>query len=155
MTDPAIRAAEAAPRSKPSHYPEPFAARVAGRIKRPLGDLFGLRNFGVNLTRLTPGTLSALHHSHSHQDEFIYVLEGAAVLVTDQGETPLTAGMVAGFPAGGTPHHLENRSAEDCVILEIGDRTPGDAVSYPDDDLATVADVEGKRVFVRKDGTPY
>jgi uncharacterized cupin superfamily protein len=155
MTSPAIHAADAAPRIKPSNYPEPFAALVAGRIKRPLGDLFGLKNFGVNLTRLTPGTLSALHHSHSHQDEFIYVLEGAAVLITDQGETLLSPGMVAGFPAGGPPHHLENRSGEDCVILEIGDRTPVDEVSYPDDDLATVADGEGKRVFVHKDGTPY
>jgi uncharacterized cupin superfamily protein len=155
MNSPAIRAADAAPRTKPSNYPEPFATRVAGRIKRPLGDLFGLTNFGVNLTRLTPGTVSALHHSHSHQDEFIYVLEGSAVLVTDQGETPLSSGMVAGFPAGGTPHHLENRSGEDCVILEIGDRTPRDEVSYPKDDLATVADVGGKRLFVHKDGTPY
>lgn len=155
MTSPAIRAADAAPRTKPSNYPEPFATMVAGRIKRPLGDLFGLTNFGVNLTRLAPGAISALHHRHSHQDEFIYVLEGAAVLITDQGETPLSPGMVAGFPAGGTPHHLENRSAEDCVVLEIGDRTPGDEVSYPEDDLATVANDEGKRVFVHKDGTPY
>jgi uncharacterized cupin superfamily protein len=155
MTSPAIRAADAAPRTKPSNYPEPFATMVAGRIKRPLGDLFGLTNFGVNLTRLAPGTISALHHRHSHQDEFIYVLEGAAVLITDQGETPLTPGMVAGFPAGGTPHHLENRSAEDCVVLEIGDRTPGDEVSYPEDDLATVATSDGRRVFIHKDGTPY
>lgn len=155
MKSPAIHAADAAPRQKPSNYPDPFATRVAGRLKRPLGDLFGLTNFGVNLTRLAPGALSALHHSHSHQDEFIYVLEGAAVLITDQGETLLSPGMVAGFPAGGTPHHLENRSAEDCVILEIGDRTPGDEVSYPEDDLATVADDAGIRVFVHKDGRPY
>jgi uncharacterized cupin superfamily protein len=128
---------------------------VAGRIKRPLGDLFGLKNFGVNLTRLTPGSLSALHHSHSHQDEFIYVLEGAPTLITEAGETPLSPGMVAGFPARGTPHHLENRTAEDCLILEIGDRSAGDEVSYPEDDLATLADLEGKRVFVHKNGTPY
>lgn len=152
---PALPAAEAPARTKPSNYPEPFAALMAGRIKRPLGDLFGLKTFGVNLTRLAPGSLSALHHSHSHQDEFIYVLEGTPVLVTGETETQLAPGMVAGFPAGGAAHHIENRSATDCVILEIGDRTAGDEVTYPADDLATVATPDGRRVFVHKDGTPY
>ena len=85
MTDrPALFACEAPPRTKITNYPEPFAARVGGRLKRPLGDLFGLRNFGVNLTRLAPGAVSSLHHRHSRQDEFIYVLEGEATLFTDQ-----------------------------------------------------------------------
>ena len=85
MTDrPALFASEAPPRSKRTNYPAPFAARVAGRDKRPLGDLFGLRNFGVNLTRLAPGAASSLHHRHSGQDEFIYVLEGEATLFTQR-----------------------------------------------------------------------
>lgn len=155
MDKPALLAAYAPARVKPSNYPAPFAARVAGRLKRPLGDLFGLTNFGVNLTRLAPGSLSALHHSHSHQDEFIYVLEGHPVLITDAGETPLSPGMVAGFPAGGPAHHLENRSDADCLILEIGDRTPEDEVRYPEDDLATIARPDGTRLFVHKDGTVY
>lgn len=96
----AIMAAEAAPRTKPSNYPEPFAARMAGREKRPLGDVFGLSNFGVNLTRLAPGASSALRHAHSKQDEFIYVLHGRPVLRTDAGETQLSPGMCAGFKAG-------------------------------------------------------
>jgi len=117
MTDrPALFASEAPPRSKRTNYPAPFAARVAGRDKRPLGDLFGLRNFGVNLTRLAPGAASSLHHRHSRQDEFIYVLEGEATLFTDHGETTLRPGMVAGFAANGTAHHLENKSDRDCVI---------------------------------------
>jgi uncharacterized cupin superfamily protein len=99
MTDQAaILASEAPPRSKQTNYPEPFASWVAGRIKRPLGDIFGLRNFGVNLTRLAPGAASSLHHRHSRQDEFIYVLEGEATLFTDDGETQLHPGMVAGLP---------------------------------------------------------
>src|SRR3954463_12113237 len=93
----AIVAAEAPPRRKPSNYPEPFASRMAGREKRPLGDVFGLANFGVNLTRLAPGGISALRHAHSKQDEFIYVLAGRPTLVTDAGETPLAPGMCAGF----------------------------------------------------------
>src|SRR6266849_10177441 len=84
-----IKALDAAPRTKPSNYPEPFASRMAGREKRPLGDLFGLSNFGVNLTRLSPGAVSALRHAHSKQDEFIYVLAGHPILVTDAGEMPL------------------------------------------------------------------
>ena len=132
MTDRApLFASEAPPRAKITNYPDPFAARVGGRLKRPLGDLFGLRNFGVNLTRLAPGAVSSLHHRHSRQDEFIYVVEGEATLFTDRGQTTLRPGMVAGFPANGTAHHLENNSERDCVIIEIGDRSDGDMVSYP------------------------
>ena len=156
MTDrTALVAAEAPLRAKQTNYPAPLAARVAGRLKRPLGELFGLRNFGVNLTRLTPGASSSLHHRHSRQDEFIYVLEGEATLVTDDGKTQLRAGMVAGFAAGGAAHHLENRGERDCVILEIGDRTRGDEVSYPADDIKAVMGADGKWLFAHKDGSPY
>jgi uncharacterized cupin superfamily protein len=151
----AVVAAEAPPRTKPTIYPPPFAARVAGRVKRPLGDLFGLKNFGVNLTRLPPGVESALFHRHSKQDELVYILEGHPVLVTDAGETELHPGMCAGFPAGGTAHHLVNRTSEDVAYLEVGDRSPGDEVTYPNDDLKAVfLEGAGWRVL-HKDGTPY
>jgi len=151
----AVRAADAPPRPRQTSYPEPFASRVAGRVKHPLGDLFGLENFGVNLTRLFPGAASALHHRHSQQDEFIYVLEGEPTLCTEEREIQLRPGMVAGFAAGGAAHHLENRTAKDCVILEVGDRTRGDEVNYPRDDLKAVMGQDGKWHYARKDGTPY
>lgn len=159
MTSPknpvAIRAAEAPARTKPSNYPEPFASRMAGRYKHPLGDLFGLANFGVNLTRLAPSAVSALRHAHSKQDEFIYVLQGSPTLHTDEGRTLLSPGMCAGFKAGsGNGHHLVNETAQEVIYLEIGDRTPGDEGTYPDDDLTAVA-VDGKWRFARKDGSPY
>ena len=97
----AIVAAEAPVRSKRSIYPEPFATRMEGRLKHPFGDLFGLGNFGVNLTRLLPGAVSSLRHAHSKQDEFIYTLEGCPTLHTDEGHTLLRPGMCAGFKAGG------------------------------------------------------
>jgi uncharacterized cupin superfamily protein len=151
----AVLASTAPPRTRPSNYPEPFASRMTGREKRPLGDLFGLKSFGVNLTRLAPGGVTALHHRHSRQDEFVYVLEGEPVLVTERGETPLRPGMCAGFPAGGTPHHLENRSGRDVVLLEVGDRAKDDTVAYPADDLQAVMGADGKWRFAHKDGTPY
>ena len=139
-----------------SIYPEPFAARVMGREKRALGEVFGLSNFGVNLTRLKPGSMSALRHSHAKQVELVYALSGSAVLITDQGETPLIPGMCAGFKAGtGNGHHLVNRSTEDFVYLEIGDRTPGETATYPDDDLRLETGADGKPVFMHKDGTKY
>lgn len=151
----AVVAAEAPPRVRKSVYPEPFSARVAGREKRPLGDLFGLSNFGVNLTRLAPGAASALRHAHSKQDELVYILEGTATLITDAGETLLPPGMCAGFKAGtGDAHHLVNRSDRDVVYLEIGDRTAGDSAEYPDDDLRAVL-VQGAWTFSHKDGSPY
>ncbi len=152
---PAIVAARAPLRTKPGSYPEPFASRMGQRSKRPLGDLFGLRAFGVNLTRLAPGAQSALHHVHSRQDEFVYVLEGELTLFTDAGSTILHAGMAAGFAAGGTAHHLENRSAADAVFLEIGDRAPDDTVRYPDDDLLAVRGEDGAWRAAHKNGEPY
>jgi uncharacterized cupin superfamily protein len=128
---------------------------MSGRIKHPLGDIFGIKNFGVNLTRLSPGAVSALHHCHSRQDEFIYVLEGEPTLFTDEGETRLRPGMVAGFAAGVTPPHLENRTESDCVILEVGDRASGDTASYPDDDLEVALQADGQWLFNHKDGSPY
>lgn len=151
----AILAREAALRTKPSNYPEPFASRMKSRQKRPLGELFGLTNFGVNLTRLQPGGTSALRHAHTRQDELVYILEGRPILHTDAGETQLSPGMCAGFKAGtGDGHRLLNRTGEDVVYLEAGDRTPGDTVTYPDDDIQAVL-VEGQWRFARKDGTPY
>ena len=151
----AIEAASAPPKTKRSNYPEPFFSRMAGREKRPLGDLFGLRNFGVNLTTLAPGGESALMHRHGRQDEFVYILAGQPVLATDEGEIQLAPGMCAGFPAGGPAHHLVNRTRENVVYLEVGDRTPGDEVVYPNDDIEARLDAQGAWRFTHKDGARY
>ena len=136
-------------------YPEPFRAGVAARRKQRLGDAFGLKNFGVNLTTIPPGCASALRHWHSHEDEFIYLMSGELTLVTDAGEQVLRPGMCAGFPAGRADgHRLVNRSSENAVYLEVGDRRPEDAVTYPDDDIVGQATPQGRR-FAHKDGTPY
>jgi uncharacterized cupin superfamily protein len=142
----AIVAAEAAPKARQSNYPEPFLTRMRRREKRPLGDMFGLKNFGVNLTRLAPGGESALLHRHSKQDELVYILEGTPTLVTDRGEVQLAPGMCAGFPAAGLAHQLVNRTDSD--------RTPGDEGSYPADDIAAKL-TPGGWVFTHKDGRPY
>lgn len=151
----AIVASEAPARTKRSVYPEPFASRMEGRHKQPLGDLFGLSNFGVNLTRLAPGAVSSLRHGHTKQDEFVYILEGHPTLHTDEGLTALAPGMCAGFRAGtGNGHRLINNTDTDVVYLEVGDRTPGDEGTYPDDDLRALL-VDGVWSFTHKDGTPY
>ena len=150
----AVVAAQVTARSS-STYPEPFASRMKGREKRTLGDVFGLANYGVNLTTLLPGSGSALRHAHSKQDEFIYILQGHPVLITDAGETPLSPGMCAGFKCGtGNAHQLVNTTAKVVNYLEIGDRSAGDTVVYPDDDLQALL-VEGKWQFLHKDGSPY
>src|SRR4029079_5235679 len=122
-----IIAADAPPRARPAGYPAEMMAMVEGRLKRPLGDLFGLANFGVNLTRLAPGAFSALRHAHSKQDEFVYILQGNPTLHTDEGMKRLAPGMCAGFRAGtGNGHCLINETGEEVLYLEVGDRTPGD-----------------------------
>ncbi len=151
----AVVALDTPKRAKPSNYPEPFASQMAGREKRPLGDLFGLSNFGVNLTKLAPGAVSALRHTHTKQDEFVFVLEGHPTLHTDEGRTLLSPGMCAGFKAGtGNGHRLINETSQEVVYLEVGDRSPEDAGHYPDDDIKAVL-MDGKWSFQRKDGTPY
>ena len=108
---------------------------MAGRQKRPLGEIFGLSNFGVNWVVLQPGAVSALRHAHTQQDEFVYIVSGHPTLHTNAGATLLAPGMCAGFAAGsGDAHRLVNESNDEVVYLEVGDRTPGDRVTYPEDD---------------------
>jgi uncharacterized cupin superfamily protein len=150
-------AANAVPAQHPkTGYPLPFSLQVDGREKRRLGDFFGLQNFGVNLTTLAPGAVSALAHAHSRQDEFIYVLEGEPTLIIDDAEFALAPGQCIGFRAGsGQGHQLINRSESTVTLLEIGDRTKADEVVYPNDDLRADLDASGRWVFRHKDGSPY
>ncbi|MBD1846888.1 cupin domain-containing protein [Cyanobacteria bacterium FACHB-63] len=137
-------------------YPEPYASQVKGRLKRKLGDYFGLTQFGVNLTQLVPGAVSALAHSHSKQEEFILILEGSPTLVLGEQEFPLSPGDCYGFKAGtGIAHQLVNRSQDTVTYLEIGDRTPGDEVEYPNDDLKATQASNGQWILTDKDGRPY
>jgi uncharacterized cupin superfamily protein len=161
MTEPAqaLRSPALDPAALPvktgGDHPEPFRAAIAAREKRALGDALGLNNFGINLVRLPPGAVSTLRHWHSRQDEFVFVVAGELTLVTEGGAQVLRAGMAAGFPAGVPDGHvLENRSEGDTLYLEVGDRTEGDEVDYPDIDLL-VRQVDGVERYVHKDGTPY
>jgi uncharacterized cupin superfamily protein len=137
-----------------SGYPAPHDEPCRQRKRFRLGDASGLTQFGVNLLRLPPGVWSSQRHWHTAEDEFVYVLEGEVVLVSDAGEEVLRAGDCAGFRAGEADgHHLQNRSNADAVLLEIGTRNPDhDGVDYPDIDLAIRA---GARAFLHKDGTAY
>lgn len=135
-------------------YPAPYDEPCRQRKRVRLGDAAGLTQFGVNLLRLPPGAWSSQRHWHTAEDEFVYVLEGEVVLVTDAGEEVLRAGDCAGFKAGEADgHHLQNRTSAEVVLLEIGSRCPkDDAADYPDIDLEIRA---GSRAFLHKDGTPY
>ena len=133
-------------------YPPPLEEHNAGVRRHPLGAATGLKNMGVNLTYLDPGATSSMRHWHLTQDEFIYILEGEVTLVTDGGEQILGPGMACGFPcASGDGHKLVNRSASQVVMLEAGDRSPGDAASYPDDDVSA-GEIDGEWVFMNKKG---
>ena len=137
-------------------YPEPYRNNVVDRSKRALGDAFGLTRYGVNLVEVSPGTWSSQRHWHTHEDEFIYVVSGELILITDAGEQTLMPGMVAGFPAGDSNgHHLINKSNEPATYLEIGDRNPEDEVFYPDIDLLYKVNDEGEHEFANREGVRY
>jgi uncharacterized cupin superfamily protein len=142
--------------SNASSYPEPYREAQRKRYNRRLADHAGLTNYGVNLVRVSPGGQSSARHAHSKQDEFVYVLAGEFVLVTDAGRQTVGPGTCIGFPAGtGDGHHFLNLTGEDAVFLVVGDRTAGDEVTYPDIDLALKAGADGVRGFRHKDGAPY
>jgi uncharacterized cupin superfamily protein len=143
----------AVPTVSGSRYPAPFDGPCRGRVRRRLGDAAGLEQFGVNLTQLPPGAWSSQRHWHTAEDEFVYIVAGEVVLVTESGEEVLRAGDCAGFRAG-TPdgHHLQNRSDREAIVLEIGTRRPDvDQAFYPDIDLSVLAG----RTYAHRDGTPY
>jgi uncharacterized cupin superfamily protein len=137
-----------------ARYPSPYDVPCANRFRRCLGDAAGLTQFGVNLTRLPAGAWSSQRHWHTAEDEFIYVVAGELVLVTDSGEEILRAGDCAGFRAGMPDgHHLQNRTGNDALFLEVGSRNPqGDEVDYPDIDLKAL---KGRAGYTHRDGQPY
>jgi len=138
-----------------THYPPPFDHPCRSHERRKLGDAAGLTQFGVNLLVLPPGAWSSQRHWHTQEDEFTYVLSGEVVLVTNSGEDVLKAGDAAGFKAGDPDGHcLQNRSAVEVRILEIGSRIAGDAAEYPDIDM--LAPAHGKpAIYIHRDGRPY
>jgi uncharacterized cupin superfamily protein len=144
----------AAPTTVGSRYPTPYDEPCQARFRRRLGDAAGLTQFGVNMTTLPPGCWSSQRHWHTAEDEFVFVLEGEVVLVTNAGEEILRAGSCAGFKAGAADgHQLQNRSDRDAVVLEIGTRRPeDDEVFYPDIDLRLK---QGRSGFMRGNGEPY
>jgi uncharacterized cupin superfamily protein len=144
------------PEQSSSMYPEPFRTRMGDRAKRRLGNAFGLTQYGVNLVRLGPGGQSALRHFHTHEDEFVYVLEGELTLVTNVGAQKVGAGMCVGFPANtGDAHHFKNEGTQVAVYLEVGGRVADDNAYYPDDDLAWLDGPDGSMKAVHKTGVPY
>jgi uncharacterized cupin superfamily protein len=145
---------DAAPTRFGTAYPPPFNTPCLERKRWKLGDAAGLTQFGVNLLRLPPGQWSSQRHWHTAEDEFVFVLEGEVVLVTDAGEEVLRAGDCAGFKAGEPDgHHVQNRSGSEAVLLEMGSRRPAeDGAEYPDIDLRVNA---GTRDYSHKDGAPY
>jgi len=151
---PKIDIAKASVRTR-SVYPDPWGAVTQGREKTALGDVAGLTQFGVNLTRLKPGAASALRHWHETEDEFVYVLEGEIVLIEDGGTTVLRPGDAAGFKAGvSNGHHLVNKSQRDALYLEVGTRAKRERAHYSDVDLVYDRDESGFR-FSRRSGEPY
>lgn len=136
-------------------YPPPFDAIVEGRFRRRLGNAGGLTQFGVNLCRLAPGAASSQRHWHDDADELVYMLEGEAVLVEDDGETVLKPGDAATFKAGvANGHHVVNRSDRDALFLEIGTRNRDGRAEYSDIDMQAVTE-NGVTRYLHKDGTPY
>ncbi len=147
---------ETVAREEHQPYPPPNHEAPAGKTRQALGDPLGLTQFGVNLTRLAPGAVSALRHWHLREDEFVYVVTGRPSLVTAAGAQQLAPGDVAGFPAGQADgHRLENHIDEETIFIEVGSRSAAETLRYPDSDLVLIREYQGAaRRFTRHDGAP-
>ncbi|MEL0013454.1 MAG: cupin domain-containing protein [Alphaproteobacteria bacterium] len=143
------------PEESGTPYPSPYDELVRGRHRRRLSPALGLSRYGVNIVRIEPGANSSARHYHSKQDEFVYVLQGEATLITDEGETTLKAGTAAGFPAGNpNAHTIANRTDAEVLVMEVGDRPVEEEVTYPDIDMANAVR-GGKPHFTKKDGSSF
>jgi uncharacterized cupin superfamily protein len=141
------------PERRGTSYPAPFDRIAVGRVRQALGDAGGLTQFGVNRLQLPPGAWSSQRHWHSAEDEFMYVVAGEVVLVTDEGEQVLRAGDCAAFPANSpNGHHLINKGDAMAIVLEVGGRVATDRAEYPDIDMVYDGVADG---YLHKDGTPY
>lgn len=140
------------PERRGSNYPSAFAELAGERVKKALGNAGSLNDFGVNLTALPPGAWSSQRHWHDGADEFVYVLSGELMLVTNAGEQVLRAGDCAAFAKNvADGHHLINRSNALATYLEIGTRDASDVCHYPDIDLHCGSDGS----YTHKDGRAY
>jgi uncharacterized cupin superfamily protein len=141
------------PERRGSNYPAPFDRQVGARVRQGLGDAGGLTQFGVNRLQLAPGAWSGQRHWHSAEDEFVFILSGELVLITDSGEQAMRAGECAAFPANtANGHQLVNRSDSIAVCLEVGSRNAADFVVYSDIDMVFDPSIDG---YAHKDGAPY
>lgn len=105
--------------------------RRAVRMTRGLGTVAGLERIGIHLIRLPPGHDSTQFHSHSADEEFIYILEGRAIAEIGDLECEVGPGDFIGLPVPSPAHNLRNSFAEDCHYLVGGERNPLDVVDYP------------------------
>jgi uncharacterized cupin superfamily protein len=153
---------------------------VHGRMKRSIGNMFGITNFGMNITTIQPNGTSSIVHYHTNQDEMIYIISGTATLTLyydtnndandanqKYKEIQMSMGESMGFPAGRkVGHSIRNTSnTEPLIMIEIGDRTPADTAIYPEPNIDLYAAQPQQQEqndskppqyqFYHKDGRPY
>ena len=142
----------AIPQVNTTGYPPEYADVVQGRWYRKLMGPTGITDFGASHVTLKPGAWSSQRHWHEGEDELVVILSGTAMLVDDNGATPMGPGDIAVFRKNdGNGHVLKNESDADCVLLAVG-KLALSACHYPDIDMHLFAGT-GKQT--RKDGTAF
>lgn len=115
-------------------------------------DAGGLTQFGAHVVTLEPGSRASDLHWHEEEDEFLYLLDGEAVVIEADGEHLLHPGDAACWPAGvADPHTVVNRSDAPCRFLIVGTRGAREAQHYPE--LKRTTFIDGRRWRVVDDRT--
>jgi uncharacterized cupin superfamily protein len=123
-----VRADEVEAQSRP--FSHPWNPRSEMRAAW-LGAAAGLTRTGLNLLRLPPGGESFTYHAHLHEEEWIYVLSGRAVLDDGDAQHELAAGDFVAFPAPSQAHQLRNPHGDDVVYLAGGEHAEFDVGDFP------------------------
>ena len=103
----------------------------AQRINKSLGDLAGLKNLGFHIIEVLPGYESTEYHSHSAEEECVYILSGNATLTIDEADYEVSEGDFIGYPAAGLAHTMRNTGSKVLRCIVVGQRLSQDIGDYP------------------------
>jgi uncharacterized cupin superfamily protein len=128
------------------HARHPLNEASEWRMLR-LGATVGMRRLPVNLIRVPPGKETFVPHAHGVEEEWVFVLEGAATLDLDGESHAIGPGDYIGFPIDGLVHQIRNTGLTDLLYLTGGEAVAVDVVKMPSLGKVTVFDRTGARFF--------
>ena len=104
-----------------------------GGLRQRVGAHIGAQKLGYSFFIVPPGKAAFPYHTHTGNEEMIYVIDGAGVLRFGAEELEVTTGTVIACPPGPEyPHQLINTSDRELRYLVVSTMKYPDLSEYPD-----------------------